>query len=418
MRTALLAGFAILLAVTAPAPGGEGPAFKPAGPLEGLPSKPEGEHVAKLKALGDNAWVNLGQAAADPKWGAARGRSWCSKMAAAANLGGAFLCGTGVHGATPDGRYMDDLWFYDAGAHRWICLYPGASKETKLHLDKNGFEVDEAGEHIPVSYLSHAYNNTTYNSDLKLYHIMWTQCPWWEKALPQRYDWLDVPKEKRTYGNVGPVIPLTRHPLFWDVAAGKWDRKFVEGTGPGGRFEGVAEYIPSLKKTVYTHQGTTWLYDYAANSWTAGPKVPAAVATYDSNGCFDTRRERIWVARGKGFAYYDVKLGKWQEVTAEGQPADLGATNGAQLYFDAASGVVLWHRSHGPMVVFDPEAGKWTDLGNTCPDVSGKRMAMRYMQWHGFYSAGLNVHFFYLAGDSSNTDATVLAYRYRNAGRK
>jgi hypothetical protein len=390
---------------------------KPENPLAKLPSKAEGAHVDKLKALGDNSWANLGQAAADPKWGkegVARGRAWCSKMAAAPDLGGAFFCGTGVHGAVKsDGRYMDDLWFYDANAHRWVCLYPGANKETKLHLDKNGFEVNEAGEHIPVSYLSHAYNNTTYNPDLKLYHIMWTQCPWWGNALPQRWEWLDVPKEKRTYGNVGPVIPLTRHPLLWDVAKGCWDRKFVEGAGPGGRFEGVAEYIPSLKKTVYTHGGTTWLYDYAANTWTAGPKTPEALKSIDSNGCFDSKRERIWVAKDKGFAYYDVKASKWEEVKADGQPDNLGATNNAQLYFDAASGVVLWHKSHGPMVVFDPETGKWTDLGNTAPDVSGKRVGMKYMLWHGFYSPAFNVHFFYLAGDSSNSDATMLAYRYK-----
>jgi hypothetical protein len=382
-------------------------------PLAKLPSAP-GPHIEKLKALGDNSWLNLGQAGADPKRGVARGRSWCSKMACAPDLGGAFFCGTGVHGATPDGRYMDDLWFYDANAHKWICLYPGASKETKLRLDKNGFEVNEQGDHIPVSYLSHAYNNTTYNTDLRLYHIMWTQCPWWDQALPQRWEWLGIPKEGRTYGNVGPVIPLTKHPLFWDVAAGKWDRKFVEGAGPGGRFEGVAEYIPPLKKTIYTHNGTTWFYDYAANTWTAGPKVAAAVATYDSNGCFDSKRERIYVARVKGFAYFDVKGNKWQDIQAEGQPADLGCTSNAQMYFDAASGVVLWHKSHGPIAVYDPEANKWTDMGDTCLKVPWKNYNVAYMCTHGFYNAELNVHYFYLAGDSGLNDATMLAYRYKN----
>ena len=44
------------------------------GPLADLPSKP-GAHLDKIKALGDNQWVNLGAPAADPKWGKARGRS-------------------------------------------------------------------------------------------------------------------------------------------------------------------------------------------------------------------------------------------------------------------------------------------------------------------------------------------------------
>lgn len=109
--------------------------------LAALPSEP-GAHIKKIEALGDNEWINLGQSAADPKWGVARGRSWCSKMSYASDLGGAFFCGTGVHGATPDGRYMDDLWFYDAYAHRWICLYPGADpKSLKLKLDERCHSV-------------------------------------------------------------------------------------------------------------------------------------------------------------------------------------------------------------------------------------------------------------------------------------
>ncbi len=44
------------------------------GPLAELPSKP-GAHIEKIKALGDNQWLNLGVPAADPKWGKARGSS-------------------------------------------------------------------------------------------------------------------------------------------------------------------------------------------------------------------------------------------------------------------------------------------------------------------------------------------------------
>jgi len=87
------------------------------GPLAGLPSAP-GPTVEKLKALGDNAWLNLGAPAADPKWGKGRGRSWGCKMPYAPDLGGAFLSGQGVHGyVAPDGRY-DDIFFYDLYAHR------------------------------------------------------------------------------------------------------------------------------------------------------------------------------------------------------------------------------------------------------------------------------------------------------------
>jgi hypothetical protein len=66
-------------------------------PLAGLPSAP-GKHLDKIKALGDDGWLNLGSPAADPKWGKGRGRSWSSRMAYAPDLEAAFLFGEGVHG--------------------------------------------------------------------------------------------------------------------------------------------------------------------------------------------------------------------------------------------------------------------------------------------------------------------------------
>src|SRR5688572_29684969 len=214
------------------------PAAPPRDRLAALPSTP-GPHAEKLRTLGDDSWLDLGSPAADGAWGKARGRSWTPKMAYAPDLRGAFLCATGVHGfVKPDGHYMDDLWFYDANAHRWICLYPGAhAKNLRLKLDKNGFEVDPDGNPVPVSYLSHGYNNLTYNPDLRRYMIIHTQCPWWDRAIPQRYEWLGLPKEKQTYGNAGPVITSVKHPWFFDVAQGRWARPFIEGDGPDkGRF--------------------------------------------------------------------------------------------------------------------------------------------------------------------------------------
>src|SRR3989442_8386516 len=83
------------------------------GPLAGLPSA-AGPHIEKIKALGDNQWLNLGSPAADPKWGKARGRSWCPHMPYAPELKAAFLCGEGVHDfIKPDGRSMNDLFAYE-----------------------------------------------------------------------------------------------------------------------------------------------------------------------------------------------------------------------------------------------------------------------------------------------------------------
>ncbi len=441
MRTLALAACALGLALgptraakdagAAEPPAVAQPAVKAANPLAGLPSKAEGAHIEKIRALGNNSWAILGQAAADPNWGqegVARGRAFSPRMPYAPDLGGAFFCGTGVHGAKrSDGRYMDDLWFYDANAHRWICLYPGADPKTlKLHLDKNGLEVNEAGDHIPVSYLSHGYYNTTYNPDLKLYHVIWTQCPWWGKILPQRWEWLDQNDPgvaRRTYGAVGPVIASARHPLFWDVAKGKWDRKFVAGDGPGGRFEGVTEYIPSLKKTFRMQGNQVWFYDYAAGAWTAGAK--GLIGSYEMIGCHDSKRERIYVGHEKaGFSYFDIKTGTWHKVEGEGQPAKLGTSSDTYLNFDSANGVLIWKKRQGPVFVYDPDADKWTDLGNRWteqpsghpyPDIESPKFHVSYMIESGFYNSILNAHCFYLAGDSGNANATMLAYRYRRA---
>jgi hypothetical protein len=118
------------------------------GPLAELLSK-AGTHVEKIKPLGDDEWLDLGVPAADPKWGKARGRSWCAPMPFAPDLRGAFLFGKGVHGYTkPDGYYTDELWFYDANADRWVCCYP--SYDTKhspeLAVNADGFEATGDGE--------------------------------------------------------------------------------------------------------------------------------------------------------------------------------------------------------------------------------------------------------------------------------
>src|SRR5262245_24409981 len=87
------------------------------GHLAGLPSA-EGPHIAKIRALGDNEWLNLGKPAPDPQYGPGRGRSWGARMPLAPDLKGAFLGGLGPHGFyKPDQRLLDDIFFYDINAH-------------------------------------------------------------------------------------------------------------------------------------------------------------------------------------------------------------------------------------------------------------------------------------------------------------
>ncbi len=387
--------------------------------LATLPSR-AGEHVARIKALGDNEWLILGTPSADPKWGVARGRSWGGRaLTYAPGLGGAFFSGEGRHAyVDPKGYYLSDLWFYDANAHRWICLYPGVhAKTVKLRLDEHGFEVNERGEHTPIAFLGHAYGSTTYDSDLRKYVVIYANICYVNAVIKQRQEWLGVPREKwgRIY-SIGRLNARAKHPLFWDVAAGRWERRFVEA--PGGfdrsREDGVAQYIPSLKKTLFAIRDQVWFYDYRTNTWTGSAKTGCPVKGYE-NGCYDPKRKRLYIARQKDFAYYDIPAERWTLVRAEGQPETFYSSNGVCLTYDTAADVVLYHyrKPHGTIAAYEPEANRWVrPAKRTFP--AEKIRGLRYMLLNSFYHPELNVHFYYLAGDSRNKPATMLAYRYKN----
>jgi len=177
------------------------------GPLAGLPSAP-GAHLAKVKALGDNQWLELGSPKADPKWGKACGRSWSPRAAFAPDLGGAFFFGEGPHGMVkPNGRYMDDLWFYDVNAHRWVCVYPGidVKKYGEIKLNKDGFESTPDGNPLPIASMVHAYSMITYDTGRKLF--MSVPCPgaYW-KRIEGRKAFFTKNKGKVNEKRAGPWI--------------------------------------------------------------------------------------------------------------------------------------------------------------------------------------------------------------------
>ena len=406
------------------------------GPLAGLPSEP-GPHVERIKALGENQWVNLGTPAGDPKWGVARGRAWGSRQAVAVDLGGAFLCGSGIHGyVQPNGHYMDALWFYDINRHRWICLYGGAHCKTlKRTLDKHGFEVNAAGEHVPVSYLSHTYGNVTYIPGARKYLILYKNCFWWTRAIPQRFEWLGVPpEERRAYRNGDKIDLSARHPLLWDAKTGKWERRYVGGTeGPPQEKRGatkywnigLVQYVPFLKKTFVGHGSKAWLYDHKTNTWSdvkvaPDPEIPwNHYMLFPQLGCLDEQRKRLYTAAGKRFLYFDFAASRWVNPKAENQPEAFGNSNSASLHFDTAGDVVVCllapqrkARTWGSLRVYDPKTNRWTAPADTFP----KDVVTRYMGQHAFYHPGLNAHFHYLAADSGNRHATMLVYRYRRVG--
>jgi hypothetical protein len=386
-------------------------------PLKGLPGKP-GPHVAKIQALGDNEWLDLGQPAADPTWGRARGRSWNAAMPYAPELGGAFLYGEGVHGyAKPDGHYMDDLWLYDVNGHRWVCCFPGADTKTlDLIIDKDGFEAGKDGRRVPVAQQVHGYSMNTYDTDRRKLLSMPNTHEYWKTALPQRAKWLKAP-------------PADASPWLFDPAAGTWDRKRTGGPAPKGGYGDTLIYLPSFKKAIFTHRNDeVWFYEPAANSWEKakpeGPKPPWGI---DATSCYDPKHECIYIGGGSypvapetghAFWVYDLKANKWVDPKPKGKPAkgsNAYATLNALMCYDPVADqvVLIVHSYHYDkperlgVYAYDPEANSWAAEGLPLPEKLRNTQVK-----NGFYDPALNAYFIHAAGDSRD-DGVIWAYRFK-----
>lgn len=395
------------------------PAGTSAAPLAGLPSVP-GPHIARIKALGDNAWLNLGRPAADSRFGRAEGRAYGTKMAFASDLRGAFLYGAaGMAGLKPDGRYRDDLFFYDINAHRWICVYPGTDPERfTMTLDENQFEITDDGQHLPVAMILQGHEQTAYDPEKGLFSFM---------ACPYKWRGLLGARRKRWLGSLDhPAVngEWARHPWFYDVRAGRWSRRKVSGPGPGADYCGSLVSLPGGRgNLVYRRGGDFWLYEHAANTWRhVKPDGPSPdTSDYDGVSCFDAARGRLYVFnRNKKqpgvFRIYDLAANAWIDPAPAVRP-DLvagclyGSTE-AMAHFDSANRVVILRlqgrRARKPGIyVYDPGKNRWTAE----PVTAGTGGP------HGFYDPELNAHFFFDARDRRTNPGVIRVWRYRRASR-
>lgn len=374
--------------------------------LKTLPST-NAPHIKKIKSMKPNSWLNLGRPEGDKKWGVARGRSWAPKMAYVPKLSGALFCGEGVHGyIKPNGRIMDDLWFYDANQNKWICLFPGnVAKSLKRKIDKNGFEVNEKGDFVPLAYLGHAYNNLTYIPESNKLMIVWVNSQYWQTTVPHRYDWLKDRDGMMKAANA-------QHPVYFNLSTGKWERQLTTGKGPQAKWQGVVEYIPSKKKVFYQYRDVVWFFDIQKNTW---EKTKSSTKIgYDSSGCFDTKRNRMMLIRNETFVIYDIKTGEWHNPESQNQPKRLPRCADGTFYYDSVNDVAVAHvyknKTLGNILVYDIQKNTWVDKGNLLTPVVKNNGSTAVS---GFYHDKLNVHFYYIARDSRNEFATMYAYRYK-----
>jgi len=374
------------------------------GPLAGLPSAPAPNHLATLRAIPDNTWVQLGTPAADPQWGLPGGRSWAPKMPFAPDLRGAFLYGEGVHGGynAATGRYQDDLWFYDIHAHRWICVYPGADIYEDLTLNAEGFEINRYGETIPVAPIVHAYGLLTYDTDARRFMLYGTFASGYGVELEARRP-------------PGAHVWKDSSPWMYDVPTAHWIKKRVSGAAPLPSYEDVMVYIPTKKQALYfSHNSgaTSWLYDPAANAWTLlSPQGP----TPNPYGlsCYDPKRDRIYMGTGaSAFWIFDVATTTWIAPQPAGTLSTSFISHNATMSYDVANDVVVVlvnraDQGNGAaegVYVYDPSSNAWTVASTTFPAVWNNNM-------NGFYDPVTNLHFIHDARDNSPGDIWV--YRYK-----
>jgi hypothetical protein len=393
-----------------------------AGSLAGLPSA-AGPTVASIAAMGADSWLNLGAPAEDPTWGRARGRSWSSRIAYAPELRAGFVYAEGVHGwyNALNRRYMDDIWAYDAMAHRWICVYPGAHVDTlSLALDAEGYEVDATDQRVPVAQNVHGYEMLGYDTTRRRFTFMPCTGGYWDAALDERYAWLPPGTS-----NWGYSVPESS-PWWYDVETGRFDRRRVTGPYPPGGLGDVLIYIAAIDRTFYWHgaSGSVWLYNAATNAWTEttpmGPPPPFGI---DPVACLDTARNRVYIGGGAypvssgphAFWCYDVAMNAWIDLSPTGQPPggdNRYGTNVASMNYDSANdAVVLRYSDPGAsassrrIYAYAPSTNAWSSKA-ALPSGFGATDTVG-----SFYCAELNVHFFHVAGDSED-DGVVWAYRY------
>jgi hypothetical protein len=392
------------------------------GPLADLPSKPSA-HIEKIKALGDNEWLNLGVPAADPKWGKARGSAWGAKaLILALDLRGAFLFGEGVHAyVKPDGHVMDDLWFYDINAHAWRCLYPGTNtktftqqvKEKELSIDDDGQLIDRDKQPIPVHTLIHAWGYLAYDSDQKkfAFHAGSGLNRYFlggEKLMDEGVTLLEEQKKGKK--------KAVYSPWFYDVASGKFERSrtmnpMAINAGGFPQFH----YLPSKKQFFAVGSDTVAIFDPAKNQWIdAKPKGPAPKG-YDACGCYDSKRNRIYRNDGdgskdEGLMAYDIESNSWSHLKPMGSAPAPANTNAAFYEYDARLDIVVAIHFRGKtpgIYVYNPKTNSWAE------PISFPAIGPKFQfAANTCYDRELNAYFCHVAGDS-NDNGVMWVYRYK-----
>jgi RNA polymerase sigma factor (sigma-70 family) len=420
---ALIGGGGVAVVSCLPAPPVSEASEVRRGPLAALPSAP-GAHLARIDALGDNQWLSLGPPAPDPLWGRARGRGWSAKMPAAVDLRGAFLSGLGPNGfIKPDGHTLDDVWFYDLHAHRWICVYPGTDTATfnrqvdlrELDVDADGRVVDRSGHPIPVNAGIGGAGHVTYDPDRRQF-VSQSRINCNPYMVPSVLE-ERVNRLKQRGCNRKPCSPW-----FYDVATGMFERYAITTEALTSEAENGANqllYIPGLKRYFFAGRMGTAFFDPQLRAWTTVQTKGVAVTGINHGACYDPKRQRVYLGGGNNpdakspadnFYVFDLPTSTWSKPNPSGEFPTSMNNNDAFFNYDAANDVVVVMESFGRRIfAYDPAANSWTHQSSSRPDIGSSCGS-------GFYNPALNAYFCYFAMGGYD-QGQMFVYRFKKGAR-
>jgi RNA polymerase sigma factor (sigma-70 family) len=373
--------------------------------------KPDPAHLSKLSELGDDSWIYLDTPAADPAWGRAYGRTWSPVMAYAPDLQGAFLFGEhdrnylGEHG-----RYVDDLWFYHAPSHRWICVHPGTTLDkADVKLNEYGIESTIAGDPVPVATMLEANCAMTYDSERRQFVHM----PQGEKMYLGQ-----LSAKVAAYQAAGPPPAKNPSPWFFDTVSGKWNRLETDSQAPP-QSSGMADllfYLPTKKILLFNRSafGLNYLssYDPATTRWSPisdgreirdHERIPPGASV--NIAYFDSKRNRVDLLVGALHCILDTESMTWRDA-ASGGPSDVVFSS--TWTYDSVNdvGILVTYRhpdtSRNGVWIYHPATNDWTKAARPLPIAT--------TDCNAFYDPRLNVHFIYSA--PSHAPGGMWAYRY------
>jgi hypothetical protein len=388
-------------------------------PLANLPSEPR-SHVAKLQALGDDAWMMLDTPEGDPAWGRARGRAWGGRaLVLVPELRGAFFYGEGVHAfVKPDGHMMDDLWFYDINANRWIAIYPGTNTETfsaqvkrgDLKLDGNGQLIDKNGNLVPVHPLIHAWDFLTYDSQSRKFTFLAG------RGFGRFFIGNEAKMDeglKLLETQLATKSPPPMSPWFYDIASGKFERYPVNMATPDVGNYANFQFVKSRNQYFYGGYNGVAYFDPVARKWTVAKDSGPRPRGYDHGGAYDAKRNRIYMSAGVSdptgaFLAYDLNLEAWTKPNQSGAPRGL-STNDASIFYDVKNDVVtVFQYLEKKIYTYVPGADTWSHREFPASVLA----SIAYPAFSAFYDPELNVAFVYAATDSMD-NGVMWAYRFK-----